>query len=166
MSWKSWYCAVMVMAVGCSRGPDTEGNVREALEEANMRSVEVQVNEDAKIVHLEGTVETVADRTRAEEIAAAAVGTSGRVLNELTVETLTDRAPKDADDRITEKLDLIIDGDPVLRERDVNFRVSNGMVAITGEVRTAAEKMRVEQLTRAAPGVKDVANGLEIRAEP
>jgi osmotically-inducible protein OsmY len=54
----------------------------------------------------------------------------------------------------------------VLRERDVNIQVANGMVAITGEVRTADEKNKVEQLVKAAPGVKDVANGLQIRNEP
>jgi osmotically-inducible protein OsmY len=38
------------------------------------------------------------------------------------------------------------------------------MVTITGEVASADEKTRVEQLAKAAPGVKDVANGLEIKA--
>jgi len=40
------------------------------------------------------------------------------------------------------------------------------MVTIKGEVATADEKTRVEQLAKAAPGVKDVANGLEIKAAP
>jgi osmotically-inducible protein OsmY len=51
----------------------------------------------------------------------------------------------------------------VLKERDINFEVHNGMVAIKGEVRSADEKNRVGQMVAAAPGVKDVANGLEIR---
>jgi osmotically-inducible protein OsmY len=57
----------------------------------------------------------------------------------------------------------MIDNDPVLKERDINFDVHNGMVAVKGEVRSADEKNRVGQMVAAAPGVKDVANGLEIR---
>jgi osmotically-inducible protein OsmY len=39
------------------------------------------------------------------------------------------------------------------------------MVTIKGGVRNADEKNRVGDMTKAAPGVKDVANGLQIEAE-
>ena len=158
--------ALVFAAVACDRGPDTEDTVRKALDQANMNAVEVDVDREANIVHLQGTVGTMADRTRANEIATAVVGTSGRVLNELTVEALNGRSADDFDGQITDRLDEMLDSDPVLRERDVNVQVTNGMVAITGEVRTADEKNKVELLVRAAPGVKDVANGLQIRSEP
>jgi osmotically-inducible protein OsmY len=157
---------LVIAAMACDRGPDTEENVRKALEQANMDAVQVDVDDEARIVHLQGTVGTMADRTRANEIATAVVGTSGRVLNELTVEGLTSRRADDVDGQITDRLDEMLDSDAVLRERDVNIQVTHGMVAITGEVRTAGEKNRVEQLVRAAPGVKDVANALQIRNEP
>lgn len=153
-------------AMACDRGPRTEDTVRKALDQANMNAVEVDVDDEANIVHLQGTVGTMADRTRASEIATAVVGTSGRVLNELTVEGLTNRSADDFDGQITDALDEMLDSDPVLRERDVHIQVANGMVAITGEVRTVGEKNKVEQLVKAAPGVKDVANGLQIRGEP
>ena len=38
------------------------------------------------------------------------------------------------------------------------------MVTITGEVASADGKSRVEHPAKVAPGVKDVANGLEIKA--
>ena len=158
--------ALVLLAMACDRGPDTEDTVRKALDQANMNAVEVDVDREANIVHLQGTVGTMADRTRANEIATAVVGTSGRVLNELTVEGLTSRSADDFDGQIIDRVDEMLDNDPVLRERDVNIQVTNGMVAITGEVRTADEKNTVEQLVKAAPGVKDVANGLQIRDEP
>jgi osmotically-inducible protein OsmY len=158
--------AFVFAAIACGRGPDTEENIRKALDQANMNAVQVDVDDEARIVHLQGTVGTMADRTRANEIATAVVGTSGRVLNELTVEGLTSRSADDFDGQITDRLDELLDSDAVLRERDVNLQVIHGMVAITGEVRTADEKNKVEQLVRAAPGVKDVANGLQIRNEP
>jgi len=41
--------------------------------------------------------------------------------------------------------------------------VHNGVVTVKGEVRTAEEKNKVTELVRAAPGVKDMANALEIK---
>jgi osmotically-inducible protein OsmY len=107
----------------------------------------------------------MSDRTRAEEVAAAAVGTSGRVLNELTVEGLNTDTADDLDDDIEDALDRMVDDDPVLKERDINFTVANGVVTVHGEVRSAKEKNRVTQIVKAAPGVKDFANALEIQPE-
>ena len=156
--------AVAAVGIGCGRAPDTEENVRKALDQANMQVVQVEVDDDANIVHLKGTVETIGDRTRAEEVASATVGTTGRVLNELTVKGINDQTAGDLDDEINDALNRTMDNDPVLKERDIDFRVSNGMVTITGEVASVDEKTKVEQLAKAAPGVKDVANGLEIKA--
>jgi osmotically-inducible protein OsmY len=161
--WVSLLATVAAMTAGC-RAPDTEENVRKALDQANMQIVQVEVDDDANIVHLKGTVDTTADRTRAQEVASAAVGTTGRVLNELTVKGLNDETADDLDDDIHSTLNRTIDKDPVLKERDIDFEVANGMVTIKGEVASAEEKTRVEQLAKAAPGVKDVANGLEIKA--
>jgi len=155
-------CAV---AFGCGRGEDTRENVAKALEQANLRNVAVDVDNDSNIVHLKGTVGTMAERTRAEEVATAAVGTSGRVLNELTVEGLNSETADDLDDEIQDTLDRMVDNDPVLRERDINFEVTNGMVTVKGEVRNAREKDQVTQILKAAPGVKDFANALEIHPE-
>ena len=154
-----------VCAAACGGGPDTKDNVQKALQQANLESVAVDVDKDAKIVHLKGTVGSMSDRTRAEEVASAAVGTSGRVLNELTVEGLNSDTADDLDRQIHDTLDRMIDNDPVLKERDVNFEVLNGAVTVKGEVRNADEKNRVSQIVKAAPGVKDFANALEIRPE-
>jgi osmotically-inducible protein OsmY len=162
-----WIFSVAVatlIAGGCNRRPDAEENVRKALDQANLH-VDVDINDEANIVHLSGTVDTIADRTRAEEVARAAVGTSGQVLNELTVTTLADRTADDPDSRLRDALDQLVDADPVLRERDVNFEVRNGDVAITGEVRTAEEKTRTARIAKAVHGVKEVTNRLEIRPE-
>jgi osmotically-inducible protein OsmY len=155
-----------MFAAACDRQPDTEGNVRRALDQANMQTIAVEVDDGASIVHLKGTVETMGDRTRAGEVAEAAVGTTGRVLNEITVRGLNEDTADDLDDEIADTLDATINKDSALEQRDIEVTVTNGMVAITGEVATAEEKARVDRLARAAPGVKDVANGLEIKAVP
>ena len=154
-----------VTAVGCGGRADHKENVEKALTQANLEQVAVDVDDEANLVHLKGTVGSMSDRTRAEEVAAAAVGTSGRVLNELTVEGLNSDTADDLDGQIQDTLDQMVDDDPVLKERDINFDVSNGTVTVKGEVRNAEEKNKVGQIVKAAPGVKDFANALEIRPE-
>src|SRR5918996_2424925 len=97
------------VAVACGKNADTKANVRNALEQANIGNVAVDVDRDANIVHLKGTVGSMSDRTRAEEVASAAVGTTGRVLNELTVEGLNADTADDLDDEIHDTLDRMID---------------------------------------------------------
>ena len=159
-------CATTVLAMclgfACHRAPDTEDTLRKALDQSNMHQVDVKVDTDEHIVHLKGVVGSMTERSRAEEVAGAVVGTSGRVLNELTVKGLNDTTADDLDGDIRKNLDRIIDNDPTFKQRDINFEVTNGMVAIKGEVRSVDEKNRVGDMTKAAPGVKDVANGLHI----
>jgi len=152
------------LAVACHRAPDTKDTLRKALDQANMHQVDVKVDDNERIVHLKGTVASMSERSRAEEVADAVVGTSGRVLNELTVKGLNDTTADDLDGAISKNLDRMIDNDPTLKQRDINFEVTNGMVAIKGEVRSADEKNRVGEMTKAAAGVKDVANGLKIES--
>jgi len=150
------------IGVGCQSGPDTKDDVRKALDQANMQQVTVKVDDPERIVHLQGIVGSMEERSRAQEVADAVVGTSGRVLNELTVKGVNDTTADDLDGRIKDALDQVIDNDPTLKQRDINFDVTNGMVTIRGDVRTADEKNRAGVLAKAAPGVKDVANGLKI----
>ncbi len=159
-------CLVLVAAaVACGR-TDTEANIRKALQQANMRKVTVDVDRDAQIVHLQGTVDSAADRSRAEEVANAVVGTTGHVFNELTIAGVDDDRMTEDDRQLLDALDAAIDRDPVLRQRDINLQVVNKVVTVKGEVRSAGEKQRVTEIVGTAPGVKTVANALEIQPLP
>ena len=46
-----------------------------------------------------------------------------------------------------------VDNDSVLKDRDINFDVSNGVVTIKGDVATAAEKQKVGQMTQSTQNV-------------
>jgi hypothetical protein len=54
--------------------------------------------------------------------------------------------------------------DHVLHDREINVRLIDGIVSITGEVRTPLEKDRVGDLVRQVAGGIDVANQLDVRA--
>lgn len=151
-------------AAACNRAPDPTADVSKAMQEANLPQVIVEWDDDSHVAHLKGTVDRVTDRQRAEELASAAVGTSGRVLNELTIRNINEDTADDYDGRIKSDLGNRIDDDPVLKDLDIDFAVNNGAVTITGEVRSAEEKQRVGDIVRSAAGVKDMANALTIRA--
>lgn len=153
----------LVSGAACSRGPDPEKQVSKALKDAKLDAVTVDWDKEARVAHLKGTVEQATDRQRAEDVAAAAVGTSGRVLNELTIKNVNEKSADDLDGDIRAHLKEMIGTDQVLRDRDINFDVNNGVVTVKGEVRSAAEKTKVSEIVRAAPGVKDMANALEIK---
>jgi hyperosmotically inducible periplasmic protein len=158
--------AFLTLALGafgaCNRGPDPSQKVDKALKDANIDDVKVDWDKEAHVAHLTGTVDRATERQRAEEVATAAVGTTGRVLNEVTIKNVNDTTADDLDGTIRRHLKDAIDNDQTLRDRDINFDVNNGVVTVKGDVRTAAEKARVGEIIKSAPGVKDMANALEI----
>lgn len=155
--------AISLLVVGCNRGPDTKKQVSDALKTNNIQDVDVNYDRDSKVVHLQGKVETAAEKARAEQVAAQVVGTSGRVLNELSVEGPNENKVDDLDGRIRDTLNDRVKNDPELKERDINFDVNNGAVEVKGKVATAAEKNRVSEMVRSVHGVRDVANTLEVK---
>ena len=153
----------LVLAGACSRGPDPKDQVSDQLKSANIHDVNVDYDRTAKVVHLKGAVDSAAEKARAEEVAQRAVGTSGTVANELTVKGATDRTADDHDSAIRSELKAKVDNDSVLKDRDINFDVNNGVVTIKGDVGTAAEKQKVGQMAQSTENVKDVVNSLDVK---
>jgi osmotically-inducible protein OsmY len=147
----------------CHREPDVKQHVNTSLKQANIEHVNVDYDRNARVVHLKGTVPSSADRQRAEQVASAAVGTSGTVLNELTVEGMDEHTADNRDGQIRDRLREMVGNDARLKDRDINFDVNNGVVTIKGDVRTAAEKTRVGDMVKGSPGVKDFANELQVK---
>jgi osmotically-inducible protein OsmY len=145
--------------------PDPSERAKQALDNANLKDVNVDWDKDARVAHLKGTVDSTTERQRAEQVAETAVGTSGKVLNEITVDNVNEKTADDMDGRIRSDLKDMIDRDQVLRDRDIDFDVNNGMVTVKGDVRTTAEKNKVTEMVKGAPGVKDFANALEIKPQ-
>jgi hyperosmotically inducible protein len=155
----------LVIAGACNRGPDPKDQVSDQLKSANIHDVNVDYDRDAKVVHLKGAVDSAAERSRAEEIAQRAVGTTGTVANELTVKGVTDRTADNYDGDIRRELKAKVDNDSVLKDRHINFDVNNGVVTIKGDVGTAAEKEKVGQMAQSTQNVKDVVNSLDVKPD-
>jgi hyperosmotically inducible periplasmic protein len=154
--------AAVMFAGACNRAPDPKDRVERDMKQANIEHVNVDYDRDARVVHLKGAVDSSAEKERAEEIAHEAVGTSGKIANELTVKGVDTRTADDMDGAIRKELNAKVENDRALDGRDINFDVNNGVVTIKGEVRTAAEKDQVGQMARSTANVKEVVNSLEL----
>jgi len=155
----------LALAGACNRGPDPKDQVSNQLKNANIRDVNVDYDRDAKVVHLKGAVDNAAERSRAEDIAQRTVGTSGKVANELTVKGVTDRTADDHDGDIRREVKAKLDNDSVLKDRRIDVDVNNGVVTLTGDVGTAAEKQQVGQMARSTENVKEVVNSLALKPD-
>ena len=147
-----------------SNEPDPKDRVSTALKDAHLQDVDVDYDRGAHVVHLKGNVKSVGERARAEEIADRAVGTSGKVLNEVTVKGIDEKTADDRDGKIQSELKDMVDKDPQLKNRDVTFEVNDGAVEAKGWVVSAAEKERVSDMVRSV-GAREFANGLDIRPD-
>jgi osmotically-inducible protein OsmY len=154
---------VLLAAAACNSGPNPTDNISKALKASNFNEVSVTWDRSAHIAHLKGTVDRSTDRARAEEVATAAAGSDGKVLNEITIKGLNEKTAGNLDGDIKDQLRQMVKGDPILRDRNLSFDVNNGVVTVKGDVQTADEKTKVTDLVRAAPGVKDMANAVEIK---
>jgi hyperosmotically inducible periplasmic protein len=147
--------------IACNTGPNPKDEVTKALDEANIEDVNVDWDSDAKLLHLKGAVDSNAERAQAESVAARAVGTTGQVVNELTVEGTPEKLADDFDGAIRERLNNLAN-DKAFDGRDINFDVNNGVVTIRGEVTSQAEKTRIGEMAQKTEGVKEVVNALDI----
>jgi osmotically-inducible protein OsmY len=157
---------VSSLIVGCvERGePNYQAKVNDELKAAKLDDVKADWKADEKTLHLKGEVERAADKARAEELAKQAVGTSGRVVNEVTVEGTNAEA---MDDQIEQQLDRAFKEDDEWDKDklDLTFDSKAGVVTITGDAPSDAVKNRVGEKVKSIEGVKDVVNNLEVKAD-
>jgi osmotically-inducible protein OsmY len=66
------------------------------------------------------------------------------------------------DREIRRELSVLLDRDPALKDREINFIVSKGDVSVTGTVRTEEERRKINELALAIPEVRSVANALRV----
>lgn len=144
--------------------PDVKTMAEDALRAEGIEDVRVTHDNDARVVHLRGTVASPQIRERAETSVQRAVGATTRVANEVVVEGRHEDMAGALDSGIKEQLNVLRDDHPVLKDRDVDFEVNNGVVTIKGEVRTAAERQQAEQMAKQVQGPTEVINALEVRA--
>jgi hyperosmotically inducible protein len=143
----------------------------DALENSN-----VDVDTRNGVVSLSGTVPSEAGRNRAVEIARMADGVKSVTNTALriaparsdtaTAATSGRRAGRTVNDGwIKSKIYAQFLTEDFLMDSDLDIDVANGMVTMTGTVRTQAARERAEAVAKTTEGVKGVKNSIKIDAK-
>lgn len=108
-------------------------------------------------VTLSGTVDTYTQKLDASHIASRIKGVTD-VINNLVVRPVVIKSDLEIQDDIGAALrrDVLVD------ETNINVKVSNGIVILTGSVATMAEKNAAESDAWLTPGVTDVINNIVV----
>ncbi|MBD2721040.1 BON domain-containing protein [Hymenobacter armeniacus] len=110
----------------------------------------IEVSTKAGIVELTGATNSLLSRHRAEEIALAVCGVRG-VVNELVV-----NGPDVPSPELHQHVQQALADDPVARDYNLRCTVSDGMVWLTGTVRSWAEKQLALRVVEGVRGVQHI----------
>lgn len=155
---------------GCldtNKSPDVADNIRKSLDQAGYKDVSVSQDRDKGVVTLTGTVPTDSDKAQAESIAKSGAG-SQVVADQVAVRPPGDESDaktvdSDMDKAIEKNLDAVLVKNKM--KRDVKYDVKNGVVTLTGDVRSQSRRAQVEKLASTVPNVKQVVNELEVKGQ-
>jgi osmotically-inducible protein OsmY len=81
----------------------------------------------------------------------------------VTVANKDEDIANDFDGALETRLGELVDNEADLKDDDINFDANNGVLTITGSVKSSAARDKVGDLARSQPGVKDVVNSLEVK---
>lgn len=166
---------VAAIAVACAQ---TDAGITTALKgkfaaDDTVKAYQIDVDTKDKVVTLAGTVETMAAKTRAVEIARGTDGVAN-VIDNLTVSPARATAPPvvdlpDAtratftDPAITTAVKTKMAADTTVSALKIDVDTSEGVVTLTGQVRSQAEKDQALKLARETDGVKNVVDRMTVR---
>ncbi len=159
--------ASLGFGIACNKDATSyKAPVKAALEQADLKDVTVSEDSDKNTITLGGTLHTEEAKQRAMDIAKAAAGTR-IVANEVSVQPMgMESEAKSIDSNLDTAIEhnykaaLIAKG---LSKQDVSYSAKNGVLMLTGSVKTTAQRQEAEQVALAVPNVKQVVNQLEVK---
>ncbi|MFI3381452.1 molecular chaperone OsmY [Escherichia albertii] len=130
----------------------------------NIKSTDISVKTDQKVVTLSGFVES---QTQAEEAVKAAKSVEGvvSVSDKLHVRDSKESSVKGyaGDTAITSEIKAKLLADDTVPSRHVNVETTDGVVQLSGTVDSQAQSDRAESIAKAVDGVKSVKNDLKTK---
>ena len=140
--------------------------VKKALEQADLTDVTVSEDKDKNTITLGGTVHSDSAKTDAGNVARSAAG-SRVVANEISIQPVgAESQAKDMASNVDDGIEnnykavLIANG---LDKEHIRFDAKNGVLTLTGNVKTAPHRQEAEQLAQSVPNVSQVMNQLTVK---
>ena len=139
--------------------------VRKALTQADLKDVTVSDDTDKNTITLGGTVHSEEAKARAGEVAKS-VASNRIIANEVSVRPVGSESQARAiasnlDDGIEDnyKAALISKG---LDKQSIHYKAKNGVLVLSGSVKTPGQREQAQQLASRVPNVRQVVNQVEI----
>lgn len=165
----SWF-ALFMSVVAHSQilgGHRTETDaVKKALEQADLKDVSVSDDAGKNTITLSGTLHSEDAKKRAGDVAKSAAP-SRQIANEISVEPVGGESKARAvasnlDDGIENnyKAALLSRG---LDKESIRYKAKNGVLVLTGSVKSAEQREEASKLASKVPNVRQVVNQLDVR---
>ncbi|MDM2845170.1 molecular chaperone OsmY [Citrobacter portucalensis] len=128
----------------------------------SIKSTDISVKTDQKVVTLSGFVESQAQAEEAVKVAKGVEGVTS-VSDKLHVRDSKDTSVKGyaGDTAITSEVKAKLLADDIVPSRKVKVETTDGVVQLSGTVDSQAQSDRAESITKAIDGVKSVKNDLK-----
>jgi hyperosmotically inducible periplasmic protein len=153
--------AVWVAACAQSDAGITTAIKAQLAADEQVKAYQINVDTNDKTVTLNGKVDTAAAKTRAANIARTQKGVV-HVIDNITV--IAAEPNPISDDALTNAVKAQLLTNSAVAGLRIEVTTLNGVVTLTGDVRSPAEKDILIQLARDTAGVRDVRDRLVVRA--
>ena len=129
----------------------------------NIKSTDISVKTDQKVVTLSGFVESQAQAEEAVKVAKGVEGVTS-VSDKLHVRDAKEGSVKGyAGDTATSEIKAKLLADDIVPSRHVKVETTDGVVQLSGTVDSQAQSDRAESIAKAVDGVKSVKNDLKTK---
>ena len=156
------FACIVPMSAWCVQQPVNNKTVRDAVEDelfmdiaVDSRQIDVLCNEG--IVTLEGIVNNILAKERAENIAKTVKGVRA-VVNKIRVSPSVSRSDTEINDDVTNSLLL----DPATDSYEIDVSVNKNVVTLTGIVQSWQERQLCEKVAKGVNGVTAVINNIAV----
>jgi len=159
--------ALVLGLAGCSQTHKRSeaDNVRNALEQADLKDVHVSDDADKNTVTLTGTLHSDDAKQRAADVAKSAAP-DRTVANEISVEPVGNESQaKDVNSNLDDGIENNYKAALIskrLNKQSIRYDAKNGVLTLKGSVKTSGQKAEAERLASNIPNVQQVVNQLEV----
>jgi osmotically-inducible protein OsmY len=163
---------VLLLGMACSshqagaNNPSFKDQVRNALDQAELKDVTVTEDRDKNTITLGGKLHSEDAKMEAAKVAQAAAG-DRIVVNEVGVEPVGAESEaksmtSNLDDGIEDnyKAALISKG---LDKESIKFDAKNGVLTLKGSVKSVPQRKEAQELAQTVPNVQQVLNEIEVK---
>ena len=134
------------------------------IDHKDIRSTDISVKTENKVVTLSGTVDSTTQQEQAVSVAKGVEGVTS-VNDKLSVQNEKSASLKGyaGDTAVTSEIKAKLLADDIVPSRNVTVETTDGVVHLSGTVASSKQSDRAEDIAKAVSGVKSVKNDLSVK---